>query len=91
MLWRPGLHRPSALTLWLAHSGGAITNGRVVAVSGGATVELPAGVVGQAWLDGTTLAGLAANDDAATSASAPPGTGTTSPCRATSPASCRAG
>ena len=88
VLWRPGLQRPGALTRgWPPPAG--ITNGRVVAVSGGATVELPAGVVGQAGLDRTTVAGPAANGDAAYVSRGAPGSGTTSGCRATSPASCR--
>jgi hypothetical protein len=64
-LWRPGLEGFSARALRLAPSGDAITNGRLVAVRGGGTTELPAGFVGQAWLDSATLAGRAANGDAA--------------------------
>jgi len=65
VLWRPGLEGFSAGALRLAPSGEAITNGRYVAVRGGGTTELPAGFVGQAWLDSTTLGGRAANGDAA--------------------------
>jgi hypothetical protein len=63
--WRPGLDGSSALSLRLAPSGDAITDGRSVSVRGGGTTDLPAGFVGEAWLDATTLAGRAANGDAA--------------------------
>jgi hypothetical protein len=63
--WRPGLDGFSALSLRLAPSGDAITNGRSVSVRGVGTTDLPAGFVGEAWLDATTLAGRAANGDAA--------------------------
>jgi hypothetical protein len=63
--WRPGLDGFNALGLRLAPTGDAITNGRVVAIRGGGTTELPAGFVGQAWLDAATVAGRAANGDAA--------------------------
>lgn len=65
VLWRPDLQGFSALALKLAPSGDAITNGRVVALRGSGSSELPAGFVAQGWLDSATLAGRAASGDVA--------------------------